>query len=158
MATPRKAREDLVYDNQLRIDEFGLDRILDLIEEGMFLSDVAREIGVDRRRLYHWIEADADRKAAVEAARLESGHADARRAEHVLKALRADSTPSEVARARELAQQYRWAAKMRNRKVYGDQQVVEHVDTVAEMSDEAIRSQLEQLLEKAKAAGALPLH
>ena len=155
MATPRKRPEDLVYNNQLRIDAFGLDRILDLIEEGMFLTEIAKEIGVGRRRLHHWISADADRKAAVDEARMESAHADARRAEDVLKALGPDSTPSEVARARELAQQYRWAAKVRNRRVYGDQQVIEHVDTVAEMSDEAISSQIEQLLEKAKAP---PLH
>ena len=70
MATPRKRPEDLVYNNQLRIDAFGLDRILDLIEEGLFLTEIAKEIGVGRRRLHHWINADADRKAAIDEARM----------------------------------------------------------------------------------------
>ena len=63
-----------------------------------------------------------------------------RKAEQVLLALRPNSTVAEVARARELAQHYRWQAKVRNPMTHGDKVQVDHKTTVdpSSLSDEQL--------------------
>lgn len=132
------------------LDRYGLDAILDEIERGKFMPAIAAEIGVPRRTMVDWINRDETRRLAVEAAQLEAGNAYAAKAEAVLTNLPDDPSTGAIAKARELASQYRWMAKMMNRAVYGDQAKVEVVTPASELSDEQLAKEI------AAHAAALP--
>lgn len=125
-----------------KIELFGFDRILDLIEDGETQRDIAGKIGVDRRQLRTWISAVEDRRLAVQAAIEDSASTEDQRALQVLQELPADATPAQIAQARELASHYRWRAKVRNQKVYGEKQELTIKEPASAMTDEALDAEI----------------
>ena len=108
-----------------KLDEVGIAVVCQLIEDDRTYRDIAAKLGISKDALMDWLRADRDRQdQARESLRLSSATCD-EKAEAVLLALPADATPGQVAQARELAQHYRWRAKARNPREYGDKSQVE---------------------------------
>lgn len=104
------------------------DELINLIDSGKFLIEIAREWRVDNGDLNRWIAADNQRSASARLARKNQAIFWDYQAEQVLKNLPADGTPAQIVRARELASHYRWRAKCFNPGDYGDHVQVTHDD------------------------------
>ena len=136
------------------IAAFGIDAICALIEEDVGESAIANKIGCSRQSLNAWINADPQHSARVRVSREQSAQDCDYKAEEVLLAIRSDSSPAEVTRARELASHYRWRAKVRNPRNYGDKQEVTAAVTVAEMTSEERQQRVNAIIARANAAAA----
>ena len=134
------------------IEAFGFERILDLIEDGETRRDIAAMIGVSRRVFGRWIDADEDRRRAVTQAFEDSAATDDAKALQVLLDLPPNATAGQIAQARELASHYRWRAKIRNQKVYGEKQEVTVVKPASALSDADLDAEIQRLLSKASPA------
>lgn len=100
----------------------GIDRLCEMIQGGYSLAQIAAEVGVGEARIVAWLQADPERSARAKTARaLTAQHWD-EKAERVLEQAQ---DAFEVQRARELAQHYRWRAKVVDPKQYGDKIGVE---------------------------------
>lgn len=84
------------------------DDLCELIMSGKYLTEIAQMWGVSKTTLLAWIAADPDRSAREIKARNEQGEHWDKLAEMELWKLSTNATKAEVARARELAQHYRW--------------------------------------------------
>lgn len=111
-----------------KIDAIGLDAIIDMIYDGNMLSDIARKIGVSKSSLNEWY-SQGERLARINAARIAAAERWDELAVQVLT--EAPSDKNEIARARELAQHYRWRASKLSPKLYGDRLTTEHTGTPA---------------------------
>ena len=107
-----------------KCEAFGQDAMVEAIVGGVPLRLVAEHIGVSVHALWEWINADRERSQACARARVDAAQAYDELAEHVL--LTAPGLPAEIQRAAQLAQHYRWRAKVVNPKVYGDKAEVQH--------------------------------
>ena len=141
--TPAKRGEQ-----KTKLDALGIDTVCERIEAGESVGAIADSLGIPKRTMWDWIDVDGARSARVRASREKSAEAEDDKAEAVLAVLKADSTPAEVARARELASHYRWRASKRNPKTYGDKLDLNHSGKV-ELSDEQVATRLDILLQKA---------
>ena len=99
---------------------FGMlseDDIIDMIRDGDSLRAIARVVGADHTTLHRWLHSDPQRSARVREARTMAAEAFEERASQGIE----DAKDAfELAKARELAHHYRWAAKVRNPAQYGD--------------------------------------
>lgn len=98
------------------------DEILGMIYAGDMLAAIAAKFGVDRANLGKWIEADKLRSARAREARIAAAAAWDEKAE---QAIAEASDPFELAKAREIAQHYRWRSSKISPQ-YSDKQQVEH--------------------------------
>lgn len=130
-----------------RCDDFGLDEIIYRVKQAITLRDIAVEIGVAHSVLHGWISATDERTRAYTVALGDAGDRYAELAEQIL--LEAPATKEEIARARALAEHYRWMAKVRNRKVYGDKQEIETTDKTP--PKEVVDARIEALQNTARA-------
>jgi transposase-like protein len=97
-----------------------------LIEtQDLSMQGIAEAWGCTKRQLQLWIDGDSDRSQRAKEARQNAADWCDREAERVLRDLTPGATVAEVARARELAQHYRWRARVRNPATHGDKIVVE---------------------------------
>ncbi len=125
-----------------KINAFGGEEIiLDRIADGSYMQALAKEIGVNGKSFHEWAYATPEREKLVKEAQRLAAAADAKKAEQVLLDLEATDTPAQIARARELASHYRWSAKMRDRKTYGDQAELLVKTEVSELSDEQLAAE-----------------
>ena len=99
------------------------------IEGGKSISQVASDFSVSRSTLWRWLESDPQRSARAREARQSSAESWDDKAERTLSDA---GEPFELARARELAQHYRWRASKIAPKVYGDK-----LDVTLEVNDRA---------------------
>lgn len=106
------------------LDNIGIDAICDRIEDDKSYKAIAEELGINKATLIIWIHADDNRSARAKASRELAGRFNDDAALQVLKNLPADATSAQIAQARELAQHYRWRAKARNPREYGDKQTI----------------------------------
>lgn len=104
------------------LDLFGIDWVCDRIGDEATLTAIAREASVATATLLNWINLDADRSARVKAARTQMAAVWDERATEVIVSA---TTPFELAKARELAQHYRWRASKIS-PAYNDKVVQEH--------------------------------
>lgn len=125
------------------LDSLGVEGLCALIEEGHSISAIARSLGMEPSTVTRWIGADAQRSARVRESRVLSAEAFADRAEEVLMEA---TTAVEVARARELASHYRWKAKVRNPKEFGDKVQVDTDIKVSDLTDEQLDSRIATFL------------
>jgi hypothetical protein len=113
-------------DQTRKIDAFGLDAICDMIEQDNFYPAIAAKIGVSEALLHAWLTQDPERSARANAARARS----ARYCDHLalvaLETITDDAPPGMIARQREIASHYRWRAKKRDPKEFGDRQIQAH--------------------------------
>lgn len=128
----KEARETTPYPSYIanpnspaqdKIAAKGIDQICLDIAGGMSMNHMARTLGVGIGRLFDWIDSDPVRAARVRVARAQSArHWD----ELAEIEMRKATDPFEFSKARELAQHFRWRAKMVAPKEYGDKVVQEH--------------------------------
>lgn len=138
-----------------KLEILGIDGVCDRIEKGNSIGQIADSMGIPRRTAWNWIDADMARSARVRESLKKSATEYDDKAERVLAALKPKSTKAEIARARELAQHYRWRASKRNPKDYGEKIDLNHSGEV-KLTDEQLDNRLTQLLRKtgiAEAAG-----
>lgn len=104
------------------LDVYGIDWVCERIGEEATLTQIAREASVATATLLNWINLDADRSARVKAARSQMAAVWDERATEVIQAA---ANAFELAKARELAQHYRWRASKIS-PAYNDKVVQEH--------------------------------
>ncbi len=96
----------------------GVSVLCERLTSGAMMTHLAGEIGISIGALIAWIAAADERSVRVREARSAAAQVWDEKAETVLLGAPADK--DEIARAKELAQHYRWrASKMRPRE-YGD--------------------------------------
>lgn len=142
-AKPRRPKAPTIQ----KIEGLGIDAICERIEDGESLADIAKGLGVPKRTLSNWVASDDARSARAREARIASADAcdDA-----AMAALR-DPT-LEPQRAREIAQHYRWRAKTRDPRGYGDRMAVDTTVDVRTMDTDALLAEIRAI---AESAGAL---
>ena len=112
------------------LDDFGVDRICELVREGMSLTEISERIGVSKGSLLGWMGAVPDRSARVQNARRDTAWHWDEEAEKTMK--RAMNDQGELTRARELAHHYRWRAAKINPQ-YGDKTAVTNADGTGDL-------------------------
>lgn len=133
-----------------KIEALGLDAICEMVREGIFWSEIARRLGVSVGSLFAWYTdpSDPEKIARIIEAKKCSAHMYAQKAAEVLHdEMDADFIP----RARALAEQYRWMAKIFNRDTYGDKQEIK-VDGKVELTLAQVDERLKALLAQEEAA------
>jgi len=95
----------------------GIEAVCQGLIGGRSLTSLARENGVGVATLLDWIESSPERSALAREARTHAARIWDERAEECIT-MAAD--PFELAKARELAQHYRWRAKAVAPRDYGD--------------------------------------
>lgn len=115
---------DPLDDREQCIERLGIDALEDLLHEGMSVAEVARQLKIPSRTLWDWIDRDPVRAERVRATLQRSAHAYAQMAADVLRS--APNEPAAIAKARELAQHYRWMARVLHPRVFGDRTTHEH--------------------------------
>lgn len=103
--------------------QFTEEEVIGMLHEGKSLKSIARHYKCAFAALWKWCHAESDRSARVRESMEYSSHMYAEMAEEVL--LAADENPMAISKARELAQHYRWMAKVRAPRVYGEKMQVE---------------------------------
>lgn len=93
------------------------------IENGKTLSQIADECGKNRSMLSRWLGADEQRSVRAREARELSAQAHEERAEDEI---RAAGDPFALSKAKELAHHYRWRASKIAPKQYGDKLETTH--------------------------------
>ena len=120
------------------------EEVIHLVTEGMSYGDIAKQFGCSGSTIFAWIEENEERKATITRARSDSAH---KSDEDAIVAINGASNAFELAKARELAIHYRWRAKARNPRVYGDKQQIEMSGTVkAETNLDEVNAAIAQLL------------
>ena len=100
------------------MDAIGIDAICARIIDGDMLATICEDIGVSRPALTAWLNADPERQARADRARIDAAASYVEAAERAIIDAPSDST--ELTRARELAHHYRWKAAKSNPRRYGD--------------------------------------
>lgn len=114
--------------------EEDFDKAIELMEEGFSYADIAKKFKVGLTKFKKFIKEGETRSARVREALDSSADTYADMAEQVLKDAPRD--PIEMQRARELAQHYRWKAKVRRPKDYGDR--VQNDVTITEITSRIV--------------------
>lgn len=108
------------------------DDILQRIEAGESINQIAATLGVNRSTLWRWLEQDVQRSARAKSSRTISAQAWEEKAEDVIKDA---ADPFSLAKAKELAHHYRWRASKIS-PAYGEKIQTEHSGTVEVVSKE----------------------
>jgi hypothetical protein len=127
------------------LDNIGIDEICRIISDGATHKQTAKKCGVGSDTLHAWLVADPARIHRARETRRLLAQEYARAALDAINALLPDATPAEITKARELANHYRWLAKVTDPGDYGDRQHVE-IDDITKRDEHELRSQLSQLL------------
>lgn len=118
-ATPKAAKQKPLTAAQ-RLEAYGIEAVCERLAAGEGQGEIADSLNVGRGHFSMWIADDAERLARAKSARVASARLWDERAVKAIEALDDDSKPGSVAKARELAQHYRWRAKCYNPRDYGD--------------------------------------
>ncbi len=102
---------------EAKIVKYGIDRICDEITSGHSTDQICIAIGVSRGAIAAWYAKPEQQTRIQEARRLSAAHWD-ELAEATIKAAGTDK--GSIAKARELANHYRWRASKLNPAFYGD--------------------------------------
>jgi len=133
MAAPRKTAKTMTDKDTL--DAVGIDVICERIESGEAQAHIANSLKVSKSKLSEWLSADPERSARARESRIMSARHWDDQAEQVL--LGADETVNgSIAKARELAQHYRWRASKYAPRDYGDKLQLDADVTVSTLTPE----------------------
>lgn len=102
-----------------KLKHSDIDTIVDMIIDGKTFREIARHYKVALSTLNEY-STKTEHSARVAEALMISAATYADKAEEVLHDITKDSNTVEMARARELAQHYRWKAAKRNPRSFGD--------------------------------------
>ena len=134
------------------LNAYGIDKVCEHLMAGESQSHIAEQIGVGLASLIRWIAADVERSARAREARIAAARQFDEKAE---AELRAASDPFTLAKARELAQHYRWKASKASPKEYGDKIEIDQKTTLVDLTDEQLDARLAQLLEQSGKIAAI---
>lgn len=112
------------------LNDFGADRICELVRDGVSLTEISERVGVSKGSLLRWMHEDLDRSARIHQARRETAWHWDEEAEKTIR--RAQNDQGELTRARELAHHYRWRAAKINPQ-YGDKTAVTNADGTGDL-------------------------
>lgn len=110
--------------------ESAADILCERIVAGETLTAIAKSLKTTVQSLAYWIAADVSRSARVREARIAAAGSYS---DLALQAINEAGEPFELARARELAQHYRWKASKADPRTYGDK-----LDLTAEIGIKAL--------------------
>lgn len=127
------------------LDTITQEPVLSSMAEGIFMADIARTLDIPIDALCKWMAKNPERKALMKEARAIGAEVFDRKAEEVLTEAK-DKTS--IARARELAQHYRWRASKFSPKDYGDRLEVEQHGTLTTLSDAALQARIVEIERK----------
>lgn len=130
------------------IKRLGIDGLVDYIEDGWDLREIARELRVQEKSIRRWIAADPERSARAKEARVRASQAWE---EHAARLIREAKDPFELAKAKELAHHMRWRASRIDPARYGDRVEVDARVGIANLSEQAINDRLARLIASAGA-------
>jgi transposase len=123
---PKAPKKAPILKKNDKLGHVGLDAICAMIREGQSLRAIAKRVGVQISTLSEWL-SHPDRSARARATRALTAQLWDEKAEEVLNNVNpAAVTPTELGRARELAQHYRWRASKTNPQEYGDKLETTH--------------------------------
>ena len=125
------------------LDAFGIGAVCERLIAGDSQSQIAADIGVSVALLSTWLGSDPERSARAREARIAAARQFDEKAE---AELRAASDPFTLAKARELAQHYRWKASKASPKEYGDKIEIDQKTTLVDLTDEQLDARLAQLI------------
>lgn len=131
------------------LDAHGIEAFIDDIIDGKSYAQIAKSVGVSKAAIARWLAADPNRSARAREALIQSAQGEDDKAEEVLLDKEIDPI-----RARELASHYRWRARVRNPREYGEKIDINQKTTVVNLSNEELQRELERI-RQARAA-ALP--
>lgn len=113
---------------QRKLDKFGADSVCEMILNGKAYKDIAESVGVAVGSVLAWLEANPERSArAREARRIMAAYWD-QQAEYEIR--NAPDTTEGIAKARELAQHFRWRSAKVDPLGYGDRIDLNHRGTI----------------------------
>lgn len=125
------------------LDKLGIDALCDQIVDGLSYAEICAKLEISKASIVNWLAADSDRSArAKEALRL-SAQGEDDKAETIL--FRKDLDPTI---RRELAFHYRWRARVRNPKDYGEKVQIDQTTHVVNLSEEEILRQRETITKR----------
>jgi len=132
---------------QAKLNAIGIDVVCELILGDASYATIAAQFGMTSMSLINWIEADPLRSTRAREAR----HLSAAQCDHkalgALEAIPDDGSPAQIARQREIASHYRWRAKTRNPRDYGDAMKLD-ADIKQTMTVDQVDQRLARLIEK----------
>ena len=135
MATKKAAKAIAPKPAKPAIDE---NAVIAMIADGMTQRNIAQAVGIPKTTLRDWLDAEPDRSARAREAARKAAQAFAEKAEDVI----ADaSDPFALAKAKELAHHYRWAASKADSAKYGEKaqlDVTQKVDISIDQIDAKI--------------------
>ncbi len=103
------------------LDALGIDKIVEMILDDKSYAMISAELGFPNvRTLTEWLDADANRLACAREARVKSARRCDELALEALEGISDDAPAGMIARQREIASHYRWRAKSRNPREFGD--------------------------------------
>lgn len=91
-----------------------------MLESDQSYRDIAEITGTSIAVLCGWLAADSERSARAKTARIKAADACDIKAEQALLAIGDAAATGEITRQRELASHYRWRARVRDPRQYGD--------------------------------------
>lgn len=104
---------------KLQILSSRIDEVIEKILEGATYRAMCKHFEVSMGELTRFF-ATPEHSARVAEALKSSADTYVGKAEEILCSLKSKATAGDIARCRELASHWRWAAKMRDKKKYGD--------------------------------------
>lgn len=105
--------------------EDNFDEIIEMIIEGKRYREIKDKYGVSLAALHAFLSKDEHCARTREALNI-SADTYVDKAEQILTSLKRNSNMSEIMKARELAQFYKWLAAKRRPKEYSERQQIEH--------------------------------
>lgn len=107
-----------------KLDKIGVEQVCEMIRNGQPYREIAETAAVSVGALIAWLNADRERSARVREARSLTAAWWDQQAEYEIRT--APETPEGIAKARELAQHFRWRSKMVDPANYGDKVDLHH--------------------------------
>lgn len=133
-------------EQKAKLDDIGIESICAMIMDDMSYGDIADELNIPKRTLVDWIDVDSARSAKAKQARVKSAAICDLLALRALKEIDDDATSAAVTRQREIAHHYRWRAKTRNPREYGEK--MEITNEVGERTIEQVEAAIARLMSK----------
>jgi hypothetical protein len=108
-----------IYDADAYLEQVGIEKICELIEHGINILGIARQLDISGRTLRTWVNKNSWRRMQVQEAYKYAGDAFAFKAEEVLRNAMG-GTKEEISLASKLADHYRWMAMKLDKEQYGE--------------------------------------
>lgn len=123
-----------------RVEEEGIDRILDRIADGEYIKDIAASYSVSRRMIYDLLHSDSDWWEGFRLARQASAAHFAEEGMEILDKA-GTATSAEVAKATARAKYRQWLAEKLDRDTFGEQKTPVNVNIgIGELHLSALQS------------------